>query len=345
MALLPFIEPALPDRFQALELRSFEAGAESLAVVERPLRRPGPGEVLVRVAAAPVNPSDLMSLRGLYGVKKTPPFTPGLEGAGVVVAAGSVGLKALVGRRVACGAPEDGEGTWGEYMRTHGARCLPLLPGTDDERGASLIVNPLTAWALLDRVERGRHKAFVHTAAASALGKMLLRLSIRRGIPGIHVVRREEQAALLRSLGAEHVLVSTAPDFDARAKEVCRGLQATIAFEAVAGALTGRVLEALAKGGRVTVYGGLSEEPCGAIDPRALIFHGKSVDGFWLADWFKQAGVAGALMAAVRVQRLLADELQTEIRARVPLSGARAAILDYAARMTGGKVLIRPGDR
>jgi NADPH:quinone reductase-like Zn-dependent oxidoreductase len=344
--MLPFLEPRLPERFRALECTSFEAGAAGLRVVERPLVRPAAGEALVRMAAAPVNPSDLMALRGLYeGVRKTPPFTPGLEGAGTIVAVGSIALRPLVGRRVAVSAPEEGDGTWAEYMRTPAARCLPLLPSVDDERGAGLIVNPLTAWALLEMVEEGKHRAFVQTAAASQLGRMLLRLSLRRRIKGIHVVRREEQAKLLLSLGAENVLVTSSADFDLRAKEVCRALGATLAFDAVAGPLTGRILDALPRGGRVCVYGGLSEEACAGIDPRALIFQRKKVDGFWLSEWFKRTGVPGALVAAVRVQSLLASDLRSEVRTRVGLDGARDAVLGYAARMTDGKVLIRPDIR
>ncbi|MDQ3805658.1 MAG: alcohol dehydrogenase catalytic domain-containing protein, partial [Acidobacteriota bacterium] len=142
---------SIPATMRAVELRSYEGGEAGLTVVEKPVPRPGRGEVLVRMAAAPVNPSDLMFVRGMYGQRKRLPVVPGFEGSGVVVAAGG-GLMAryLKGRRVACAAPFDGDGTWAEYMSAPAAQCIPLRKGVELEHAASMIVNPFTAWALLD---------------------------------------------------------------------------------------------------------------------------------------------------------------------------------------------------
>ena len=170
----------IPATMRAIELRSFERTPESLVVVEKPVPRAGKGQVLVKMAAAPINPSDLAFLRGLYGLKKSLPVVPGLEGSGVVVAAGG-GLRArvLMGRRVACSAPPGGDGTWAEYMVTSAAVCFPLGKKVSLEQGAMSLVNPLTAWALMDLARRGGHRAVVQTAAASALGRMILRLAQR----------------------------------------------------------------------------------------------------------------------------------------------------------------------
>ncbi len=329
---------------RALELRSYD-GADALALVERPVPKPGAGEALVRIAATPVNPSDLMFVRGLYGQKKKLPVVPGFEASGVVVAAGE-GLmgRYLKGKRVACAAPFDGDGTWAEYMLTPAALCIPLSARTELESAASMIVNPFTAWALLGRARRLGAKAVAQTAAASALGRMVVRLAAARGVPVVNVVRRKEQVELLKSEGAEHVLDSSEEDFDARLKELCTRLGATVAFDAVAGELTGRLLRAMPKGGRAIVYGALSMEGC-LIDPRGLIFEGKAVEGFWLAEWLKSQNLLSKFLVSRGVQSHLQGELKTEVRARLPLEEAAEGLRSYEREMTGGKVILVPGLR
>ena len=323
---------------RALELRAWDG---PLALVERPLPALRPGEVLVRVAASPVNPSDLMFLRGLY-VQKNLPVIPGFEASGTVVAAGQgVGARALVGRRVACSAPSDGDGAWAEYMATSAAACVPLLPWVDIDAAASLLVNPLSAYALLDVAEQCGAGALVQTAAASQLGRMLVRQSLRRSIPMVHVVRRPEQVELLRALGAEHVFDSSAPDFDAQLSTVLRRLDVRLAFDAVAGEMTGKLLAAMPKHARVLVYGALSEAPC-QVGPGELIFGDKKVEGFWLSRWMKQKTFTELGRAGLAVQRRLGDDFHTEVQARVPLEEATAGIERYRAKTTEGKVLIVP---
>jgi NADPH:quinone reductase-like Zn-dependent oxidoreductase len=281
----------------------------------------------------------------MYGFTKQLPVVPGFEGSGTVVGAGSWWAAAtLLGRRVACAAPDDGNGTWAEYMRTDALRCIPLLPSISSERGAMLIVNPLTAWALVDLARRGKHRAIVQTAAASALGKMIVRLAQRYNLTLINIVRREEQAAQLRTLGATHVLDSSPPDFDEQLRELCHSLHATLALDAVAGEMTGRLLQAMPRGSRVTVYGALSEAAC-QIHPIDPIFRGKRVDGFWLSDWFRTQGPLDALRAGLSVQRLLGGDLKSEVRACLPLEEGKRGLELYANRMTEGKVLLMPGMR
>lgn len=328
---------------RALELRDYDGRAESLAVVEKPLPSPGRGEVLVRISASPVNPSDLAFLRGLYGIKKALPVVPGLEASGRVVEAGGGFLaRSLVGKRVACSSPTNGDGTWAEYMLTQASLCIPLIKEVTDEQGATTIVNPLTAWALMNIARRTGARAVVQTAAASALGQMIESLGRRFSIPVINIVRRDEQVELLKSKGAQHVLNSNAEDFDGRLVELCRELKATVGFDAVAGDLTGRVLSAMTADARVIVYGALSGAGC-TIDPRSLIFDNKRVEGFWLSKWLRSQSTMKMLRMTRQVQRLLANDLKTEIRARLTLEEAPAGIQEYAEHMTGGKVLIVPG--
>jgi len=327
---------------RAVQLRAYDG--QSFAIAELPVPRPGPGQVLVRVAASPINPSDQMFIRGLYGFKKPLPAIPGFEGSGTVVEAGS-GMMArfLKGRRVACAAgdPNVVGGLWAEYLVTSAQLCVPLSKQVDMEQGATMLVNPITAWALIEEARIGGHRAVVSTAAASALGRMLVGLGRRFSIPIINVVRRAEQADLLRKMGAEHVLDTSAPDSDASLEDLCHKLGATIGFDAVAGEMSARVLRSQPRGSRLLVYGALSLEASQA-DPGSLIFEGKRLEGFWLTSWLRSKSMLSRFSVSRQVQGLLAGDLKTDIRARLPLEDAARGLEQYAANMTGGKILLTP---
>ena len=339
--------PFLPDTMRAVQLRAYDGKPESLTIAEIPVPRPGPGEVLVKIFASPVNPSDLMFITANYGFKKPLPAIPGFEGSGTVVEAGG-GMMAqfMKGRRVACAAADAkiAGGMWAEYIVTSAQFCVPLSKHVDLEQGATMLVNPLTAWALVAEARRGRHRAIVQTAAAGALGRMVIRLAQKFRKPVVNVVRRPEQEELLRSMGAEYVLNSSAPGFDAELRKLCHKLDASISFEAVAGELSGRVLAAQPRGSRMLIYGGLSLKRA-EIDPEALIFGEKQLEGFWLSGWLRSRNLLSQLRVAREVQAMLSGDLKTEIRARLPLEKAADGLSQYAADMTAGKVLLVPGAR
>ncbi len=304
-----------------------------------PVPTPGPGEVLVRMAAAPINPSDLSVLRGSYGSERTLPTVPGNEGSGIVAAAGPGGLgRALLGRRVAC-APSGGDGTWAEYMVTRASRCLPLLGGVSLEQGAMLIVNPMTAAAFFEIARQGGHAALVSTAAASALGRMILRLGRAHGLPVINLVRRAAQMEVLKAEGAAHVLDSSQPGFAAALAALSEQLKATLWLDAVGGETTRTLLEAAPRGSTVLMYGRLSGEDS-ALDGRTLYLHEKRVAGFYLPNWMGRKSFLQAALFGWRVQRRLARELRTEVGRRFPLAEAQAAVEHYASHMSEGKVLL-----
>jgi NADPH:quinone reductase len=333
---------AIPDSMRAVQLRAYDGKPESIAVVEIPVPRPGPGEVLVRVFGSPINPSDLMFIRGLYGFKKPLPAIPGFEGSGTVVEAGTGMMpRFLNGRRVACAAadPKVTGGMWAEYVVTLAQFCMPLRKNVDLEQGAALLINPMTAWALMEEARRGRHRAVVQTAAASALGRMIVRLGKRFSIPVINVVRRAEQVELLRKLGAAYVVNSSEPEFDKRLRELCHKLGASIGFDAVAGEMSAIVLRAQPLGSRLLVYGALSLQASQA-DPASLIFEAKRLEGFWLTSWLRSRTLLGQLRLARQIQKLLRSDLKTDFQAKVPLQEAGRALQQYAGNMTAGKVLL-----
>lgn len=268
---------ALPDTY--LQLRSrITAGADPAAdgtltlwLDRRPLPRPGPGEVLVRIEAAPINPSDIGLLFGAAdlasaaatGTAAAPQLQlrvpakamkamagrlgqalpVGNEGAGTVVAAGSEpGAQALLGRTVAV----FGGAMYAQYRCVPAADALVLPPGTPAADGASCFVNPLTALGMVETMKREGHHALVHTAAASNLGQMLNRICLADGVPLVNIVRKPEQVALLKAQGAQQVCDSSAPDFAAALTDALAATGATIAFDATGGGtLASEILTAM----------------------------------------------------------------------------------------------------
>ena len=169
----------IPDQMTAVVLDSY-SGAEALRVEQRPVPKPGKDEVLVKVAASPINPSDLAFLDGNYGFDNPPPVVPGGEGSGTVVAVGPGSMgRYFLGKRVACLSNGERDGTWAEYVvaSTKGG-AFPLNKSVSLEQGAMSVINPLTASAFLEITNDGEHKAIVLTAAASALGQMVNRLGL-----------------------------------------------------------------------------------------------------------------------------------------------------------------------
>jgi NADPH:quinone reductase len=293
----------LPQMMRAVVLAAYRENVmeaiDSLCIAERPVPELRHGQVLVRVEAAPCNPSDLLLLQGKYGSLKKLPSVPGWEGAGRVVAGGG-GLIArwLQGKRVACALRDDRDGTWAEYFVAEARDCIPLKRNVSFDEGASLIINPFTAAGLLATARKGNHRAAVQTAAASQLGRMLITMADEAQFPLINIVRRDEQVELLKSMGAQHIFNSSHEHFAVELKSLCKTLEATIAFDAVAGGMTGTLINAMPRGSAVYVYGALSEEPCALIDPVEIVFNEKSIQGFYLGNWLRQQGVIGALRTA-----------------------------------------------
>jgi len=332
----------VPDEMTAVILDSF-TGPEALHVEHLPVPRPGKDEVLVKVAASPINPSDLAYLEGNYGFKNTPPVIPGGEGSGTVVAVGpGMAGRYFLGKRVACLSQGTGSGMWAEYIVTSAmGGVLPLNRSVSLEQGAMSMINPLTASAFLAIAKKGGYKTIVLTAAASSLGQMVNRLCRSQGVQVINVVRREAQVALLKEQGAAIVLNSSEDDFEQQLHDICHQADAHLAFDAVAGPMTRQLLDALPEHSRVTVYSCLSYK-APQVGPDHIIFQDKAVNGFWLGPWMKNMNLLQILLLWRRAQRLMAVELKSEVRAQYPFQEAKKAVQDYLSQMTGGKILLKP---
>jgi len=303
---------------------------------------PGAGQVLVKMDAAPLNPSDLALLAGGY-LERSYPFTPGLEGSGTVVAAGSGFLPRLrLGKRVACSPTHGGDGTWASYMLTSAMNVAPLPKAISSEQGAMMLVNPMTVMAFIQLAREGKHRAMVNNAAASSLGKMLIRSTKKEGIPLINIVRREEQVKALKELGAVHVLNSSSDTFFEELSRLAKELDATLFLDAVTGSQSSILLDAAPAGSTLIAYARLSGEPIAA-DPGALIREEKKIIGFQLGNWLQKKGLLFKLSFLRSVKRQLADELSSQISRTYPLESAGEAIAQYKAHMSEGKILLKIG--
>lgn len=332
------MNPPIPSTMHAVQL---DEPNGKLRIAEIPVPHPKEGQVLVRMAAAPINPSDLGALGGYsYRGEHKYPRTPGMEGSGTVVGAGGGFMpRFLMGRRVACAAPIPGNGTWAEYMVTSAQWCVPLNKSTSPEQGAMLLTNPLTALAIFELAARGKHRAIVSTAAASALGSMLLRMGKRHNIPILHVVRRQAQVDMVRELGGEYVLNSSDADFAEQLQATVQRLHATLLLDAIGGTMTGLLAEAAPYGSTILLYARLSDQDS-IIDARTALVKQLHFDGWFLPNWLSEKNLLQTLRLSREVQSLVASDLWSPVHRRLPLSAAQQGLETYVREMSAGKILL-----
>jgi NADPH:quinone reductase len=366
-----------------LELRTLitSGGELRLWLEAREVPELAADEVLIRVQATPVNPSDIGVLFGpaelstlrsigtiarpavvasvpaprLAGVtgRLDQPLPAGNEGAGVVVAAGTHAQSAL-GRGVATQT----YGMYAQYRVARLADCLVLADGTVPRDAASAFINPLTALGMIETARLEGHTALVHTAAASNLGQILTRLCIADGVPLVNVVRSDAQAEVLRALGARHVVDSTRSSFVADLDDAIAQTGATLAFDAIGGGqLAGTVLSSMERAlssrterysrygspthKQVYIYGGLDTAPTQIDRSFGMAW---SVGG-WLMTWFMhKLDPQSAQRLRDRVAAELTSTFASHFTAELSLAEVLSvdAIKSYTRRATGEKYLINP---
>lgn len=333
------MQNTVPDTMKAFELTSYTADQNSFRIIDKPVPAIKENGVLIKMHAAPINPSDLMFMRGLYGIKKKLPVVPGFEGSGTVIQCGSAVKQIQPGMSVSCTAPIMGDGTYAQYMHTSEENCIPLIKNVSLEQGATFFVNPLTAWAMVGLAEEGNHRAIIQTAAASALGKMIQKLCARKNIEVINIVRRQEQVETLQAMGSQYILNSTDAKFLRDLKRMAKKLQATYFLDAVAGELAFEILTAMPYGSQALVYGALSEQNI-PVNAGIMLFQKKTLSGFWLSSWSHEKGNEFVIQTAQQAQTYLDSDLHTEIHKIFPISQAYEAIEYYKTNMSKGKTLI-----
>jgi NADPH:quinone reductase-like Zn-dependent oxidoreductase len=329
----------IPEKMKAVQIEK-ETG--KLVVREIPVPKPGKGEVLVKVAAAPINPSDINQIKGILEGGDVTSFTPGIEGSGRVVSAGNGFLPSLfMGKRVGFSSGYGNGGTYAEYSLTKATLCFPIPKAVTDEQGSMLLVNPMTALAFFDIARKGKHKAIINTAAAGALGRMIEFLGNKYGVLVINIVRKDEQLTQLKKTGSKFVLNSSDENFPEQIKILALELHASLAFDAVGGKGTSVLINALPYGGTHIIYGTLSDENP-QISSRLLIGENKTISGFYLVNWSKDNGLFKTIWNVIRVRKLLKNDIKIKIQARFQLNKAQEAVDAYLGNMTAGKVLMIP---
>ncbi|WP_171188903.1 zinc-dependent alcohol dehydrogenase family protein [Alienimonas chondri] len=324
---------------------SFGEPADVLRCVDRPEPTPAGRDVRVRMLASPINPSDLMTVRGEYSVRPDPPAVPGYEGVGVVESGGGLMGLALKGKRVA--VLNATGGNWAEVVTAPANRCVPVPKDLSVPQAAMFFVNPATAYLLTAKVLAVPRGAWLlQTAAGSSLGQMTIRLGAHRGFRTVNVVRRAEQAEELRGLGADAVVTFDAAnespeDLAAKVNEATGGEPIRYAIDPVAGATGGAAVRCLGEGGRLISFGTLSGEPL-AVPARHLLFHGIRIEGFWLGKWMAAAGLPAKLGVMRAVGKLLsAGVIANDVGESFPLNRIAEAAAAAERPGRGGKVWLK----
>lgn len=329
---------------RAIVMDCFGEPRDVLQLREIPAPKPGPGQVLIRMLASPINPSDLLQIRGRYANSPQLPTTPGFEGVGVVIASGGGFLAHwLQGKRVAL--INRANGNWCEQTVVPATQTVPVSRQIAVEQAATFFVNPMTAFAMTRRVLNIPRDAWLlQTAAGSALGRMVIRLGERFGFRTINVVRRTDQISELKAIGATHVIACSPDALTAHVHEITSGSGVHYAIDPVGGATAAAVVRCLATGGRLLLFGTLSDEPM-VISPRDLMTPGASIEGFWLARWMQRLSMVRKLQMVRAVGRLIRDGvLATDIGQVFNLEEVVDAVVAAESPGRTGKILLRISD-
>ena len=332
---------------KAVVFERFGEPKEVLQVRDVPLPEPAAGEVRVRMKMSPINPSDMMTVRGQYGRLPNMPATPGYEGVGVIDKAAPGWLAKLRGlkpeRRVAVLNARGGN--WAEYVVVSARQAVPVPDDLPDDQVAAFFVNPATAIVMTQHVlQVQRGSWLLQTGAGSALGRMVIRLGKELGFRTINIVRRKELAGELKAIGGDEVLSTADDKIAARVKEITGGAMVPCALDCIGGPGVVDVLQSLAPLGRLLVYGTLSNEPI-PLDPRLLMGGQRAIEGFWLSEWAPQQGVLRMIGLFRQITSLMrAGVLTTPVAATYTLDQLPQAIerVDQPAR--GGKILLKISD-
>lgn len=358
-------------------------GELRMELVEQKMPTPKPGQVVVKVEATPINPSDLGVMFGWANLAEAKssgsgksttltapvpaqgmrvmkaridqPLPVGNEGAGTVVAAGTEkNAQELMGRVVAV----MGGGMYGQYRCVDAAMCMPLLPGDTAKDGASSFVNPLTALSMIETMRMEDHTALVHTAAASNLGQMLNRICQADGVELVNIVRKPEQAKLLKDMGAKYIVDSSTDTFLADLTDAVHATGATLAFDATGGGtLASTILSAMEGAaartpGAYSIYGSIKHKQVylyGGLETSATVLtrgYGMAwgVGGWLLPNFLAKAGNEVANRLRTRVASELKTTFASHYTDEISLSEALKAdiVARYNAKTTGEKFLICP---
>jgi NADPH:quinone reductase-like Zn-dependent oxidoreductase len=307
--------------------------------VEFEAARPEAGEALVEVVAAPINPSDVLTLTGEYGQLPPLPAVGGREGVGRVAALGADTRGPEIGQLVLLPV---GCGSWSTHVVAEAEQLVPLPNEADPQQLAMMTINPPTAALLLSEFVRLEPNEWViQNAANSAVGLYLAQLARYRGHRTVNVVRREGAVAVVRERGGDPVLVD-GDDLVTRVAEATGGAKIRLGIDAVGGTATGRLANCLCENATLVSYGRMSAAPC-TVQPEAFVFRNLTMRGFWLASWFRHAPEEQRAALVREIARLVATgTLYAPIHATYDVSEIKEAVAAAASGERSGKILIVP---
>lgn len=297
------------------------------------------GQVLLEVLAAPINPSDVLTLTGQYGILPPLPAIGGNEGVGRVAALGPNTEAPAVGQTVLLPL---GCGTWSTHVVAEAKRLIPLPNEADPKQLAMMTINPPTALLMLrEFVDLKPGDWVIQNAANSGVGSYLIQLAAMRGLKTVNIVRRDSAIEGVKQLGADVVLV----DGDKLAKRVAEatgGAKILLGIDAVGGEATDHLASCLGEGGVLVNYGMMSGQPC-QISAASFVFRDVTLRGFWLAKWYRSASPEDQKAVFGEIAKgIISGQLHTRIAATYPVEQIKQAVAAAASGERDGKILIGP---
>lgn len=323
---------------KSLQISTFGKPAAVVELVERDAPRPEAGQVLVAMEAAPINPSDLLLMRGRYGHRPRLPAELGAEGIGRIIDVGAAVAPTRVGERVLI-VPALRHGTWQDQVAVEADDALPVDPDVDALQMAMLGINPMTADLLLRSFVDLPPGAWVaQTGGSSAVGSYVVALARQAGLRSLSLVRRPEAVPALLAAGADAVVVS-GPQFADDVADALGDDRISLLIDGVAGDAVTDFVPWLAQGSTLVSYGGMSGGPV-AMSPADLIFRDIRVRGFWQMHWLERTPREEVAAAYARLGALVGDGvLKAPVTATYTLDQSQAALAHAAETGRAGKVL------
>ncbi|WP_243224944.1 zinc-binding dehydrogenase [Microbacterium sp. CIAB417] len=323
---------------RALIHQAFGPAEDVLALEDRPMPQPGPGQVRLRILLSPIHNHDLWTIRGTYGFKPELPAASGTEAVGVVDALGEGVENLAVGQRIATGGTF---GAWAEYVVANAAGLIPVPEGLPDEAAAQLVSMPFSAISLLEFLNVREGDWIVQNAANGAVGRMLAQLGAARGVHVLGLVRRSDGVEELRAQGIENVVATDQDDWRAHASALTDGAPIVAGIDSVGGTASGDVLALLAENGTLVAFGAMSS-PVMQIASGDVIFNQATVKGFWgsRVGQTMDAATRGELFAEL-VQRISDGTLTLPVAGIFDAADAADAVRATNTPGRVGKVLLR----
>jgi NADPH:quinone reductase-like Zn-dependent oxidoreductase len=300
----------------------------------------GQEDVLISMEAAPLNPSDFVLVRGMYGIRPAFPSPIGAEGVGRVTQTGSRVDSALQGKRVLI-LPTYEQGTWADQVVVPVRNTVPMSDEADPLQLSMIGINPATAYLLLSRYVSLMPGDWIgQTAANSAMGQYVIKLAKLAGVKTLNVVRRKEAAEQVRQFGGDRV-VHEGDDLQKDIERALDGKRLSLVLDTVGGAPVGELAKALKPGGSVIVYA-LQSGQFPAVSPKDLIYRGLSLHGFWLINWIRNAPRAEIRETYEKLGALVADgSLSAAVEHVYPLEQFKEAFEHSSRSSRNGKILFK----